>query len=66
MLSTYRLRLLKLRGPWIGDGIDGDKVIFLPGGVVQWPSHLPEEHKIRVRIPPGCKGFQGKQQCCVC
>jgi hypothetical protein len=32
---------------------------FGNGGAEQWSSHLPEEQKIWVRIPPGCKAFRG-------
>jgi hypothetical protein len=28
---------------------------FCRNGVAQWSSHLPWEHKIHVRISPGCK-----------
>jgi hypothetical protein len=31
-----------------------------PGGVAQWTSHLPQEQKTRVQIPPGYKVFGKK------
>jgi hypothetical protein len=33
-------------------------VICNPGGADQMSSHPPEDQKIRVRIPPGCKVFR--------
>jgi hypothetical protein len=31
--------------------------------VARWSSHPPEEQKIRVRIPPGCKVFSENTVC---
>jgi hypothetical protein len=38
--------------------LNGCTYISSPGGVAQWTSHPPLEHKTRVRIPPGYKVFR--------
>jgi hypothetical protein len=50
MFKSQILHFLNTRKDAVLDICDGE--------VAKWLSHLPEEQKIRVRIPPGCKVFR--------
>jgi hypothetical protein len=50
--ESISLKSLKIRE--INQGIEGASA----RGVAQWSAPLPQEHKIRVRVLPGCPFFQ--------
>jgi hypothetical protein len=52
-LTAYHLDRVGCRKTLLGKQFG-----LCPGGMAQWSPHLPEEQKIRVQIPPGCKVFR--------